>query len=77
MKGCLLFLLLLLVSGCVGHKQYTWSSDQGKRCYYTCESDMWQCSAYCKYSYSCKSSCNNAADACMMACPDLTLVQAK
>jgi hypothetical protein len=65
----------VMLSGCVTRgKYYTWSSQQGKTCFYTCEKEFNNCMANCGGRWPSNTYCSNGADFCRTACPDLTYV---
>jgi hypothetical protein len=79
LKTILTLCALSTLAGCAGYpaRQYQWSSQQGKTCFYTCEKELHQCFSQCGSAIPCRDSCVNATYACRSACPDLIEISAK
>jgi hypothetical protein len=69
----LLFALIVcapLFQGCTAPR-YTYTSEEGRRCFYQCDSQYWTCTSWCGNNFGCVGSCKNARRSCMRSCPDL------
>lgn len=67
--------LLLALSGCAAQHHYSWTSQAGKSCFYTCGKEYHSCMSQVGggglIAASRQSSCGKANEYCYAACPDL------
>lgn len=70
MKRLILCLAVLACTGCASQRQFAYSSDEGKKCYFTCKSSWSACKAKCQ-DILCRQSCNDSEGFCMDACSDV------
>lgn len=80
-KALLFFLLLIslmVLSGCAAQHHYSWTSQTGKTCFYTCGKEYNNCMASLYGGglmlASRQMSCGRANEYCYAACPDLTQI---
>jgi hypothetical protein len=76
-KFLVIFVFGMILSGCASAKpQFQWTSDTGKKCFYTCKSNHATCYSRCFDIYG-LAACDKAEKYCMLACPDLVEVTDK
>lgn len=67
----LILLVTLLLTGCASTTpQFKWTTDTGKRCFYTCKSNHATCYAG-SYDIYGLAACDKAETYCILACPDV------
>lgn len=71
-----LLLGVLLATGCAPRVYYRWSSLQGRDCFWSCQSLIYQCQASCTGSslalnLICGGACSARGRDCANTCPDL------